>query len=127
MTRLSTSVDDQITRNAYYGVDEVNPVGDIHHYLDQLTGETVMLADPRLVEIERLRLIGWSREYTAWDISYCYGRLRNGDLVRVNLGVSRIVCAGGEAYKRELVKLCRGAGKFGKALGIFDAVSTLPG
>jgi hypothetical protein len=127
MTRLSTDILDQIDRNAFYGVQETNPVGNIHDYLDQLTGETVALSDRRLVKIERLRLIGWSREYTAWDISYVYGRLANGDLVRVDLGESRIVCAGGDAYKRELVKLCQRAGRFGKALGIFDAVSTLRG
>lgn len=70
---MERSIDAQISRNMQYGVDETNPVGDISYYLDQLTGETVGLADKRLVKIERLRLIGWSREYPAWDVSYVYG------------------------------------------------------
>lgn len=121
-----TTIDEQITRNAYYGVDETNPVGDIHHYLDQLTGETVALSDSRLVRIERLRLIGWSREYRAWDVSYVYGRLNNGDLVRVDLGVDRLEC-GRNGYNAKLVEVCKRAGRYGKGLGIFDAISTLAG
>lgn len=125
-TKMLSSIDATISRNAQYGVHETNPVGDIYHYLDQLTDETVTLADRRLVKIERLRLIGWSREYRAWDVSYVYGRLSNGDLVRVDLGADRLVC-GRLSYSGELIKLCQKAGRFGKALGIFEAVSTLDG
>lgn len=120
-------IDEQISRNMRYGVDETNPVGDIYHYLDQLTDERVALSNPRLVRIERLRLIGWSYEYRAWDVSYCYGRLANGDLVRVDLGDYRLVCNRKQGYHGELIRLCKQAGRFGKALGIFDAVSTLAG
>jgi hypothetical protein len=126
MPRLSTSIDDQISRNMRYGVQETNPVGDIHHYLDRLTGETVELSDERLVKIERLRLIGWTRELPVWDVSYVYGRLSNGDLVRVDLG-SHQYYGPRMGYNKWLVGLCKAAGKYGKTLGIFDAVSTLNG
>lgn len=122
----SNSIDAQISRNMYYGVDETNPVGDIGHYLDQLTGETVALSDPRLVRIERLRLIGWTRELPVWDVSYVYGRLSNGDLVRVDLG-SHQYRGPKMGYNKWLVDLCKSANRYGKTLGIFDAVSTLAG
>lgn len=123
---MRNDIDTQISRNMRYGVDETNPVGDIRYYLDQLTGETVSLSDARLVKIERLRLIGWSREYPVWDVSYCYGRLNDGNLVRVDLGEYRLRCSR-NGYNRALVELCKRAGKYGKSLGIFDAVSTLAG
>jgi hypothetical protein len=117
---------DQETRDFYSNLaGETNPVGNIHHYLDQLTDETVGLADKRLVKIERLRIIGFHiRDYPRWDISYCYGRLANGDLVRVDLGDPGYLRG---RYKAHLVDLCVAAGRYGKALKIFEAVSTLPG
>jgi hypothetical protein len=116
-------------RNAHYGVQETNNIAefteDFGKWLrEELSDETVDLADPDLVKITRLRLIGASREYPFWDLSYCYGQLRDGTNVRVNLGEYRF---GRFSYKRELVDLCKKAGRYGKGMGIFDAISTLAG
>jgi hypothetical protein len=114
-------------RNAAYGVQETNNIAeftdDFGAFLDTLQG-TVELADPELVKITRLRLIGASREYPFWDLSYCYGQLKDGTNVRVELGAYRF---GRYSYKKELVELCKKAGRFGKGMGIFDAISTLAG
>jgi hypothetical protein len=118
---------DEATREYYRSMTgETNPVGDIHaEFLDRLTDRTVMLSDPDLVKIDRLRIIGFNKyEYPRWDLSYCYGTLKNGDLIRVDLDDPGYIKGN---YKAHLVELCQKAGKFGKDLGIFDAVSTLPG
>lgn len=118
---------DAYDRNAAYGVQETNNVAeftdDFPAFLDTVQG-TVELGDPELVKITRLRLIGASREYPYWDLSYCYGELRDGTNVRVDLGEYRF---GRYTYKHELVELCKAAGRYGKGMGIFDAISTLAG
>lgn len=116
-------------RNAAYGVQETNNIAefteDFGKWLrEELSDITVELADEELVKITRLRLIGASREYPFWDLSYCYGQLKDGTNVRVDLGANRF---GRYTYKRELVELCKKAGRFGKGMGIFDAISTLAG
>lgn len=116
-------------RNARYGVQETNNIAefteDFGKWLkDELSDETVDLANPKLVKITRLRLIGACREFPFWDLSYCYGQLEDGTNVRVRLNRNQF---GRYSYKRELVDLCKEAGRFGKDMGIFDAISTLAG
>jgi hypothetical protein len=114
-------------RNARYGVQETNGIAeftdDFGAFLDTLDG-TVELSDPELVKITRLRLIGASREYPYWDLSYCYGQLADGTNVRVYLGEHRF---GRYTYKRELVALAKAAGRYGKGMGLLDNISTLAG
>jgi hypothetical protein len=116
-------------RNARYGVRETNNIAeftdDFGRWLrEELSDETVSLADRRLVKITRLRLIGASCEYPWWDLSYCYGQLEDGTNVRVDLGEDRF---GRYSYQRELVGLARRAGRFGKGMGLLDNISTLAG
>lgn len=119
-------------RNRAYEPTETNP---ITHVADSMADylstvdrrrhpHGVPLSHPDLTTIDRLRLIGYNRyEYPAWDLSYCYGFLRDGTKVAVQL--DRIQFS--KNYNSELVELCKKAGKFGKSLGIFDAVSKLYG
>ncbi len=116
-------------RNARYGVQETGNIAefteDFGRWLrEDLSDETVALDDPSLVKITRLRLIGASREYPFWDLSYCYGQLADGTNVRVELGEHRF---GRYSYKRELVELAKRAGRFGKGMGLLDNISTLNG
>jgi hypothetical protein len=77
---------------------------------------TVALADPRLARIFRLRLVS-DPGFPFWDLSYCFGRLKDGTVVRVQLPEYQFP-------KRELtaslLRMCREAGVYGKGLGIFD-------
>ncbi|MGK5558204.1 hypothetical protein ACSNOI_42040 [Actinomadura kijaniata] len=96
------------------------PVGGIGALLAQLDGDTrVMLDDPRLAQIVRLRLLGG---VPCWEVSYCYDRLTDGRLVEVDLEVWRLR----PNYRIHLRQLCHNAGRTAEELGLWDAVSTLP-
>lgn len=105
---------------------ETNPISDFGGHkafkVDHAAGY-FPLSDQRVVQIVRLRLIGACRDYPWWDVSYCYGRLDDGRLVNVDLGEHDIR----RTWRPHLVELCKDAGRYGVGLGIFDAVSTLPG
>lgn len=81
--------------------------------------------DPDLVKVLRLRLIGCSYEYPFWDVSYCYGELRDGTRVRVNLPEWHL----NRNWRRHLVELAKRDHVYAKGLGLLDAdvVSTLAG
>src|SRR5690349_3212274 len=65
--------------------------------------QTVELGDPRLARIVRLRLVGFnSREYPRWDVSYCFGVLKDGTEVRVQV-YGNI----GRNWKGDLVAIAR--------------------
>lgn len=126
MEGSAMTFDDEATRE-YYSVlcNETNPLQDPKLF-DKIAREAgiVALADARLVRIERLRLIGYHPvEWPEWEISYCIGVLDDGRYVRVDLGDFFLRAK----YKAHLVELCKAAGRHGKSLGIFDAISTLPG
>jgi len=79
--------------------------------------ETVTLGDKRLARITRLRLIGFnSRQYPWWDVSYCYGQLKDGTEVRVQLYAGRI----GRNWKADMIALAKEAGVFARGLGLLD-------
>lgn len=113
-----------------YGVQETNPIGgsarmqELLKKIDEDYGP-VSLEDKDLVKITRLRLIGCSWEYPFWDVSYCYGELKDGKTVRVDLGEYRIR----KNYKQHLVEIAKKAGRFGKGMGLLDdgVISTLKG
>jgi hypothetical protein len=114
------------TDREYYSVlcNETNPLQDPDLFDKLDHGVTVALADKRLVRIERLRLIGYHPvEWPEWEVSYCIGVMDDGRYVRVDLGDTFLR----PKYREHLVELCKSAGRYGKDLGIFDAVSTLPG
>lgn len=90
-------------------------------------GGEVYWNDPQLSKVTCLRLIGASRrEYPWWDVSFCYGVLKDGTQVRVQ------VPFGGQdlpmyGWKRAIVEAAKRDGVFAKGLGILDNVSQLYG
>ena len=102
-----------------YGVVETNgmnpEVAELRSAV-HASGLTVDLEDPRLVRITRLRLVT-DRGFPVWDLSYCYGRLSDGTNVRVNLPQHQF---SKRELNRDLLLMCKAAGRYGKALGIFD-------
>ena len=103
-----------------YGVNETSPL-----WTSEVTHETlqdeVYLDDPRLERIARLRLLG-EGGYPFWDISYCYGVLKDGTHVRVHLDEHRI---SRRNAKGDLIAMARRAGVNAKRLGLLDNWSTL--
>lgn len=112
-------------RAASYGAYQTNPLSeDDLRARDQINyGKPVQLSDPNLVKVTRLRLLT-DAGFPWWDISYCYGQMRDGTPVLVRMPVHQLRKYQG-GYKAHLVEICKAAGKYGKSLGIFEAVSTL--
>lgn len=79
------------------------------------------LADPALTKITRLRLLS-DVGFPAWELSYCWGELADGTAVNVNLPRDRF---SKKALKADLIDMCKEAGRYGKGMGIFDALSTM--
>lgn len=122
---MTNNLNHNLDRNARYGVNEVGNIAeftdDFHAFLDSLTEDNVPLSDPRLARVTRIRLIGASREYPMWDLSYAYGQLKDGSNVRLYLEKDRF---GRFTYKRELIELAKATGRF--IPGIMN-ISTLAG
>ena len=99
-----------------YGAIESNPITpEIHEFRDEIS-ETVDLADKRLDRIVRLRLLT-DRGFPFWDVSYCYGVLKDGTKVRVNLPQHQFPRA---TLKGSLIEMCKREGVFAKGLGLLD-------
>ena len=107
---------DQMERGKY-GVLESNHWDgtQVQEWLDDLDG-TVQLEDPRLARIARLRLLS-DPGFPFWDVSYCYGVLKDGTKVRVSLPRHQFTK---RTLKADLIDMCREAGVYGKGLGLFD-------
>lgn len=111
-----------------YGATEVNglPAGGQQRLLDQLAEDghlSVAWNDPALAKITRLRLLSdW--DFPFWDVSYCYGVLRDGRSCRVQLPFHQLRKA---KWKTELVEWATRDGVYAKGLGLFDpdTISTL--
>lgn len=107
-----------ITREKY-GAVETNGIEDHAAYFAVKRDEEVMLADPRLERITRLRLLT-DPGFPLWDLSYCHGVLKDGTPVRVQLPEWQFRKRDLRAH---LLEMCKAAGVYGKGLGIFDAIS----
>lgn len=102
-----------------YGVVETNGIDDdVRALRDRVHASNIEVDfdDPRLVRITRLRLVT-DPGFPLWDVSYVYGRLADGTDVRVQLPVHQF---SKRNLNRELIEMCKAAGKYGKAMGIFD-------
>jgi len=107
---------------ARYGVREDSPLALAPYTHSELSDEywyDVPLSDSDLVRIDRLRLLGdsdgWAYPYL--DVSYCYGTMRDGAHVRVDLGVYRFPKRG---LKAALVACAKQAGRYAKGMGLLD-------
>lgn len=99
-----------------YGAVETNSLTEEQKLLQQAAAEVVDLADKRLARITRLRLVT-DRDFPMWDLSYCFGTLKDGSAVRVRLPLSQFPKTG---LNQSLVEMCRSVNVYGKGLGIFD-------
>ena len=106
-----------------YGVVETNAVDPNYDWkVDH--GRFVKFEDENLVKILRLRLLsdqGWSYPY--WDVSYCYGEMRDGTRVHVILPVRRF--SKYASLSGQLDQMAKRAGRYAKGMGLLSAVSTL--
>ena len=89
-------------------------------FLNSLEG-SVDWDDKDLVKITRLRLLS-DPGHPVWDVSYCFGQLRDGRNVRVDLPFSHLP-------KRDVIgtilKYAKRDKVYAKGLGIFDNISRL--
>lgn len=116
------SASDMICTDSY-GVQESNGITpEIHAFRERISG-TVDLTDSRLGRIVRLRLLG-EQGFPFYDLSYCYGELRDGTPVRVQLPDHQF---SRRYLTRDLIAMCRRVGVYGKGLGILsdDVISIL--
>jgi hypothetical protein len=103
------------------------------HETNSLTGtglssptsdQRVYWTDPDLAKITRLRLL--SDSYCKWwDVSYCWGELKDGTTVRVQLPFPTLRKIGRSGVDRsQIVQYAQADKLYVKRLGIFDAIST---
>lgn len=102
-----------------YGVSETNPLPEGFH--SEKAETSVDWTDKRLARVERLRLLS-DPGYPFWDVSYCYGRLKTGEKVRVGLPFSELPK---KNMKGALIEHAKRDKVYLKGLGVFDAISTL--
>jgi hypothetical protein len=79
----------------------------------------VYWSDPSLARITRCRFVS-DPGFPFWDLSYCYGILRDGTPVRVQVPFFQVPKSG---MSRHLVEAAKRDGVFAKGLGLLDAVS----
>ena len=108
---------------------EINPQTEAHIAAREAIDhkQPVDLTDPRLARITRLRLVS-DPGFPYWDVSYCYGELKDGTPVRVDLPEYQF--SRGRArptLKMHMVRMCQEHGLYAKGLGLLDpdVISTL--
>lgn len=77
----------------------------------------VQWTDPRLGGISKLRLIS-DRGYPNWSVSFCYGYLKTGEPVRVNLPFHEL--PKGRNMKNAILKHAIKDNVFAKRLNLFN-------
>jgi hypothetical protein len=108
---------DTIDYRNVYGAEETNGLypGQQQELLDALDGQ-VYWNDPTLAKITRLRLLS-DRGFPFWDVSYCYGVLKDGTYVRVDLPFHQL---SKYKMKADIIKWAKEDGVYAKGLGILD-------
>jgi hypothetical protein len=100
-----------------YGVDETNNIAfAAYNHTSVDYDEYVTLGDPRLAKIDRLRLLT-EPGYPYYDISYCYGTLKDGRHVRLSGCPQHLPRRN---LKGALIAWAREEGAFAKGLGLLD-------
>lgn len=104
-----------------YGAQETNglPEGGQATLLDQLAEDghlRISWDDPQLAKVTRLRLLT-DPGFPFWDVSYCYGVLKDGRSCRVDLPFSQLPKRGRGKF---IVDHARAAGVYAAGLGLFD-------
>lgn len=83
---------------------------------------TVLWTHPDLKRIIRLRLVS-DRGFPWWDVSYCYGEMKDGTTVRVSLPFDQL--PKNKPVNASILEHAKRDKVYAKGLGIFDVVSTL--
>lgn len=100
-----------------YGVNETNNIAFAEYNYEQVDyDEYVTLGDPRLASIDRLRLLT-EPGYPYYDISYCYGTLKDGRHVRISGAPQHLRRS---KPKADLIAWAREEGAYAKGLGLLD-------
>lgn len=109
-----------------YGVRENNPLP--KGYKGPEARGTVYWTDKNLARITRLRLVS-DPGFPMWDVSYCWGVLKDGTEVEVSLPFSQLDKTPGRwntgAMQKDIIRHARRDRVYAKGLGIFSAISTL--
>lgn len=108
-------------RAAAYGVQQTNPLDSVTEAMISNATGMVAWTDPKLARVVRLRLIS-DVGFPYWDVSYCYGQLKDGTVVRVQLPFSQLPKFN---INGKIVEYAVRDHVFAKGLGIFNAISTL--
>jgi len=95
---------------------ETNPITDDVVAVRNAIETTVALECPTLAKITRLRLVT-DVGFPWFDVSYCYGELKDGTPVRVQLPYHQF---SRKFLKRDLVQMCKERGLYAKGLGLLD-------
>lgn len=98
-----------------YGAYEINGLEDPQSVIDSLTG-TVYWTDPQLDRVFRLRLLT-DPGFPFYDVSYCYGTLKDGRNVRVSLPFHQLRK---KAWKADIIEHAKREGVYAKRLGLLD-------
>lgn len=115
-----------------YGVKEINPLTPEQKEAQNAARKTVAWNDPRLARITRLRLLS-DPGLDFWDVSYCYGILKDGSPVRVSLPFSQLrrscnfhghYCKA-PSIMRQIIEYAAKDKVYAKGLNIHNAISTL--
>jgi len=103
-----------------YGVSETNGlgpgVGASFHREERVD---VYWTDKRLDKVTRLRLLS-DPGFPLWDVSYCYGVLKDGRLARVGLPFGQIPKRG---FQRFIVEEAKKEGVYAKGIGLLDSAN----
>lgn len=110
-------------------VDETNNIRDLFTPEEQraqlksvFDSPPVDWTEPQLKTITRLRLL--SEPGTPfWDVSYCWGVLKDGTAVRVNLPFDQL--SKRQTITAQILYWAKKDHVFAKGLGIFEAISKL--
>ena len=109
-----------------YGAKETNGLeaGEQEAWLDAIReggSQKVYWSDPDLKKITRLRLLS-DPGFPFWDVSYCYGELKDGTAVRVSLPFHQLRKG---RVNADIIEAAKADGVYAKGLGIFEVISTL--
>jgi hypothetical protein len=108
---------------AKYGVRETSPLSDNDRkFQESWKGEYVDWSDPDLKRVTRLRLLS-DPGFPMWDVSYCFGEMKDGRCVRVQLPFDQLPKGG--KLQKTIVEYAKRDKVYAKGLGILDAISTL--
>lgn len=102
-----------------YGELESNSWGrdELASWRDEISmSDDVQFGDPRLAKIARLRLLS-DPGFPMWDVSYCYGVLKDGRKVRVRLPRNQFRK---RSLISELIDMAKESGVYAKGIGLLD-------